>query len=340
VACWERYWTPQPRSPDHSSIGASGESSIDEAGAEGDPEQRSGAGQHRARQRRHLAVVHDHEGDPAPGVLQLVEESPDARFEGLGRHGSEERRGPHLVRHVRAGRAAADGVDPWQVDGGTPERVHDLIDVPLGIRLPRRVPGDLLAEDDLAVDHGCRLAIARTQVEADPAPVEMAPQGHGGLARGRELGFGHAHDLERGAEQLRTHERGIEHAGRLGGVMPGEGCDERPGSVDVDARPAPGPEEELAQALHRAMRGGLGWMARRVCPRLAMPHGTGGLLDGQRHPDPGAAGPDVVVQARPDEGHGPEPGIEGRRHPELARGVAHAAPSRAPPCTSNRTSSA
>jgi len=39
----------------------------------------------------------------------------------------------------------------------------------------RRIPPDLLAEDDLAVDHGRGLAVAGAQVEADPAALEMAP---------------------------------------------------------------------------------------------------------------------------------------------------------------------
>ena len=65
-----------------------------------------------------------------------------------------------------------------------------------------RVPEDLLAEHDLAVDHGGGLAVAGAEIEADPAAVEVAAQRDRGLALGRELGLRDADDLERDAEQL------------------------------------------------------------------------------------------------------------------------------------------
>ena len=217
-----------------------------------------------------------------------MEHAPDPRLERVGRDGPEQRRRPHLVVHVGAGRAAADRVHPRQVGGGTPEGVHDLVDVPLRVRLVRRVPQDLLAEHHLAVDHGGGLAIARTEVEADPAAIEMAAQGDGGLALGRELGLRDTDDLERDAEQLRPHERGVEDARGLGRVVPGQERDQGGRPVDVQPRAAARPQQELAQALHGAIRGGLVRVARRVHPRLPVPGGAGRLLDGQRDPDPDA----------------------------------------------------
>ena len=192
-----------------------------------------------------------------------MEHPADARLEGIGRHGSEQRRRPHLVVHVGPGRAAADRIHPRQVGGGPPQGVHDLVDVPLRVGLVHRVPEDLLAEHDLAVDHGGGLAVAGTEVEADPAAVEVAAQRDGGLALGRELGLGDADDLERDAEQLRAHERGVEDAGGLRRVVPGQVRDQGGGPVDVQPRAAARPQEELAQAFHRPVRGGLVRVARR-----------------------------------------------------------------------------
>ncbi len=50
----------------------------------------------------------------------------------------------------------------------------------------RGIPQDLLAEDDLAVDHGGGFAVAGAQVEADPAAAQVAADGDGAVERAGE----------------------------------------------------------------------------------------------------------------------------------------------------------
>ena len=125
--------------------------------------------------------------------------------------------------------------------GGAAQGVHDLVVVPLRVGLPGRIPGCLLGEHDLAINHRRRLAIAGAQVEPDPAPVQVAAQGGARLVRGREVGLGCGDHLERDAEQQRAHEPGVEHARGCRRVVAGQVRDERLGAVHVQARRAPRP---------------------------------------------------------------------------------------------------
>ena len=75
-------------------------------------------------------VVHDHEGNVTPGVLQLPEEVPDPGLEQVARDSPEERRDPRLAVHEHSGRAAADRVDAGEMVGGSPQRLVDLPEVP------------------------------------------------------------------------------------------------------------------------------------------------------------------------------------------------------------------
>ena len=146
-------------------------------------------------------------------------------------------------------------------------------------------------------------------------PSRWRAQGDGGLALGREVGPRSGDDLERDAEQLGAHEGGVEDPRWLRRVVPGQERDEGRRPVDAEPGSTAGPQEELAQALHRAVRGDHVGMARRDHPRLPVPGGAGRLLDGQRDADPRVIGPDGVAEAGMGQRHRPEVGIERRHDP-------------------------
>ena len=197
----EKYCTPQPPSPDHSSTGRVGavvhrhEGQFVEpagdvarvihvagrlAGAHRDAQHRVFAERHGAGQRRHFAVVHDLQRH-AQFLADAQEHAGDLLVEVLLRHAAEERGHAHAVVDVDAGGAAADGVQARQLRGGAADGVQDALVVVVRIALVARVPDHLLAEDGFAVDHGAGLAVAGAQVEADAAAVQVAPERHGGF---------------------------------------------------------------------------------------------------------------------------------------------------------------
>ena len=92
-----------------------------------------------------------------------------------------ERPHPHLVVHVHARGAAADGIHARQVRGGPPQRIVDAVEMILRIGLRAGVPRHLVAEDHLAIGHGGALAVARAQVEADAEAIQVPAQRRGGL---------------------------------------------------------------------------------------------------------------------------------------------------------------
>ena len=85
------------------------------AGAERDAEHGVRAQRHRARERRHLAVVHHLERHAAPPLLQRAEQAADVQVEVRLGDAAVERADARLAVDVDAGGAAADRVDPRQV---------------------------------------------------------------------------------------------------------------------------------------------------------------------------------------------------------------------------------
>ena len=63
---------------------------------------------------------------------------------------------------------------------------HDAVVVVLGIGVGLGEPDHLLVVDALPVDHGADLAIAAAGIEADPAPVQVPPNGLGCVLFRRE----------------------------------------------------------------------------------------------------------------------------------------------------------
>jgi hypothetical protein len=150
-----------------------------QAAAHGDAQHGVVAQRHRAGQRRHFAVVHHFERNAAPGRLQLEEQAPHAAVEQLARHAAIERAHAHFVVDVDARGAAADGVHARQMGGGAAQRIVDAVEVVLRVGLRARVPATSSLKTTFAVDHGGALAVARAQVEADAAAVQVAAQRRG-----------------------------------------------------------------------------------------------------------------------------------------------------------------
>src|SRR4051812_4789425 len=84
--------------------------------------------------------------------------------------------------------------------------------MPLRIRVPRGIPRDLLAEHDPTVLHGSSLAVARPEVEADSAAVEMATECPPRISIDGELVARRRDDLERPPVDRLAHRRGVEAA--------------------------------------------------------------------------------------------------------------------------------
>ena len=203
TACCEKYCAPTPGSPDHSSawrafavidrdegefvepgsdVALRGHEAGRETAAEGDAEHGVIVERHRAGERGDFAIVDHVERDAVPGGLQVEEEAADAGVEAVLRHAAVERADADFVVHIDARGAAADGIDARQVRGGALQRIVDAVEVILRVALYRGVPGDLVAEDHLAVDDRGALAVAGAEVEADAAAFQMAAEGRGGFA--------------------------------------------------------------------------------------------------------------------------------------------------------------
>ncbi len=122
------------------------------------------------------------------------------------RHGAVERADADLVGHVDARGATADGIDARQMGGGALQRIVDAVVVILRVALYRRIPGNLIAEDDLAIDDGGAFAVAGAQVEADAAAFQVAAQRRGGFALVRAGIVGDALNGHRAAVDAVAHE--------------------------------------------------------------------------------------------------------------------------------------
>ena len=282
---------------------------------------------HGAGERRHLAVVHDLEGHPAPPLLQRAEDAADVAVEvGLG-DSAVERAHPGLVVDVDAGRAAPDRVDAREVGRRPPERVVDALEVVPGVLLEVGVPDHLVREHHLAVDHGGALAVGAAEVEADPAAVEVASEGLRRLAHGRELL--RRLDPDRLPEHAATHQVPVERAEALLPVRGGEHARHRVAALDQDRAAALLPEQELDQpldvlAVERGVRRGRGQDARLVGERGPVPADE---RYPQVHGAPRGAHP-RVVRAVPQHG-GKEVGVENRAVARLdLETVRHAEPPR------------
>src|SRR6478609_7437086 len=57
-----------------------------------------------------------------------------------------------------------------------PQRIHDAVEVVLRVGLEIGIPFRLLAEDDLAINHRCGLAITAAEIETDATAFEIAPE--------------------------------------------------------------------------------------------------------------------------------------------------------------------
>ena len=115
-----------------------------------------------------------------PGGLEM--KGCECGLEERLRDGAVERADPHLIVHVHAGGAAADGIHARKLRGGAAQRILDAIEVMCGSDWAK-LPGSLIAPDGAALP-GARgaLAIAGAEVEADAAAIQVAAQRSGGLA--------------------------------------------------------------------------------------------------------------------------------------------------------------
>ena len=112
----------------------------------------------------------------------------------------------HVIVDDHARRAAADRVHARQMRRGALQRIHDLVEVPLRVRLRHRVPVDFLAEDDFPVHDRRGLAIARAEVEANPASVQMPAQRDRLDVLCRQLAGPDGENLERALEDAPAHD--------------------------------------------------------------------------------------------------------------------------------------
>ena len=102
------------------------------------------------------------------------------------------------------------------------KRCHDLVVVIGGVALLARLPHDLLAVDGVAVDHRGDLAIRGSEIEADAAAVQVAPEGPRGLALLGDLCRFAGHYGEGLLEAPLAHEAAIELALPPGAVAGAE----------------------------------------------------------------------------------------------------------------------
>src|SRR5688572_25065486 len=82
--------------------------------------------------------------------------------------------------------------------------------MPLRVRMVARIPNGYFTENCFAVLHRSDLAIARAEVETNPAALPVLAQRRCGLALGRKSFRGAANELERPLVNLRAHDVGVE----------------------------------------------------------------------------------------------------------------------------------
>ena len=89
------------------------------------------------------------------------------------RHGAQQRGHADFVVHDDARRTAADGVHARQICGGAMQRGNNVMIMIIGIRLRLRVPRHFVGEHCLAINHGGKFIIARTEIKTDAAALQM-----------------------------------------------------------------------------------------------------------------------------------------------------------------------
>ena len=167
------------------------------AGPHGQPEQGISADADRARQGGHLAVIQHDERHTRKLLRNLEKNRPHPRFELFLGDAAEQRRDARLVVDIDARRAAADRIDARQSGRRPLQRIDDPFDVIIDVALKIRVPDDLLAVDGFAVDDRRAFAVRASEVETDPAAVEMAAEPEPDLLRFRRGFIRAADDGER-----------------------------------------------------------------------------------------------------------------------------------------------
>ena len=99
---------------------------------------------------------------------------------------------------------------------GALQRVHDLVEVPLRIRLRHRIPIDFLAEHDFAIDDGGGLAVAGARDRSRcGSPSRCRPSGTELNVLSGKLAGTDGDNLERPLEDPAAHDVRVERA-RLG----------------------------------------------------------------------------------------------------------------------------
>ena len=147
-----------------------------------------------------------------------------------------------------------------------------------------RVPLDLLAPDDAAVDDGGHLAIAAAEIEADAAAVEVPAERRAvRIARVGDPSRRPPRSGARGRARRRCTSRSARRA--LAEVSAQPLIDQRGGGVEVDAEAAARPERELDQALEHAEVGGGGGVIAREQVGPEARDGASALLERDAHPD-------------------------------------------------------
>src|SRR5258708_6493023 len=96
--------------------------------------------------------------------------------------------------------------------GSTFQRIHDLVEMPLRVRVSPRVPRDFLTENGSAIEHRGYLAITGAQIKTDPAAIEMASEWGREFLLGRQI-FADSQNHFKGLfVNLIAHDRGVEAA--------------------------------------------------------------------------------------------------------------------------------
>jgi hypothetical protein len=174
---------------------------------------------------------------------------PDVGFEIRRTHAAEERGGTDLVVDVNSGGTAADRIDPRQMGRRAFERVVDAFKVVLRIALEIRIPDDFLGKHHLAIDHRRTFAVGPAEVEADPAAVQIAAEGHGAFVGCGQLVRGHRLDHDMFAENLMADEFPIERTGTGLGVDLAQRGGHVRSAGQEQAAAALLPEQKLEEAL-------------------------------------------------------------------------------------------
>jgi len=195
--------------------------------------------------------------------------------------------------------------------GGAPERVLDTVEVIPRIGLGAGIPGHLLAENHLAIDHGGAFAIARAQIETDTAAVQMAAQRGGDFPFLRESVKRNAFESHGVAVDALAHEVEVEGAGALEGVEAAKISGDARIAGDGDPVSALLPEQEFQQALGVAMV--QGYVGAFVGQRRGMKDGNRAVAARERERErlADALGHRGAVSPVPQRGWD-EPGIESR----------------------------